>query len=97
MPLATRQDYDLAFDVVRRAINEWDPHALIAGGAPSDEWESEIAAIVAQIPGMASPTEATLAISKTFSNALEPGLFRPEDCESVGNKIFTDLIDAKIL
>jgi hypothetical protein len=87
----------LAFDVVRRAINNWDPYALIAGGAPVDEWESEVASIVAQIPRMASSTDAAHAISRTFASALEPGLFSPEDCEGVGIKLYRDLVDAKIL
>ena len=42
--------YKRALQVVGSVVREWDPYSLIAGGAPEDEFESEIAGVVAQIP-----------------------------------------------
>ncbi len=44
--MAARPDDDRALAVVRNLIREWDSYSLIAGGAPSDEWDGEIAAVV---------------------------------------------------
>ena len=36
--------YMRALEVVGSVIHDWDPYGLIAGGAPADEFDSEIAA-----------------------------------------------------
>jgi hypothetical protein len=42
--------YKRALDVVGAVVRDWDPYGLIDGGAPADEFDSEIAAVITQIP-----------------------------------------------
>jgi hypothetical protein len=97
MPLCTRADYKKAFAVVRETINSWDPYNLVGGGAPTDEWESEVASIVAQIPRFFSATDAAHAVSRTFSSAFQHEGFDPESCAGVGSKMYVALVDAGII
>jgi hypothetical protein len=73
------KDWKGAVEIARSIINEWDPHALLASGAPDDEFESEIASIVRQLPRIRSRNDAVLAIARVFSSAFEPDCFRPEE------------------
>ena len=97
MSLSNRKDYDRAFAVVRTTINEWDPHGLIAGGSPLDEWESEVASIVAQIPRIRSAKDAAHAVSRTFSGSLTSAGFSPADCEGVGTQLYQALLEANVI
>ena len=97
MSLRNRADYDRAFAVVRTAINEWDPYGLVGGGGPADEWDSEVASIVAQIPRISSARDAAHAVSRTFAGSLDHKGFSPEDCEAVGVQLFEGLVSAGIL
>jgi hypothetical protein len=97
VPLRNREEYDRAFAVVREAIAAWDPYSLVSGGAPQDEWDSEVASIVAQIPRIGTAKDAAHAVSRTFSSALEREGFTPEECEGVGARLFKALVDARIL
>jgi hypothetical protein len=97
VPLRNREDYDRAFAVVRDAIVAWDPYGIVGGGAPRDEWDSEVASIVAQIPRIGSAKDAAHAVSRTFSSALDRNRFTPEDCEGVGAQLFEALVNASIL
>ena len=97
MTLRDRESYDRAFAIVRSTINAWDPEGLVSGGAPLDEWDSEVAKIVAQIPRMRNEQDAVHAISRIFSGALEPGPYRAENCESVGRSLYKALADANLL
>lgn len=92
--MRTRADYDRAFAVVRQVIREWDPYALIAGGAPDDEWDHEIASLVAQIPRIASEKDAAHAVSRVFSSAFQPEGFSPADCETVGKRLYLSLAES---
>lgn len=40
------EHYTRAFHEVRRVVNEHDPIGLLAGGAPVDEYESEVSDLV---------------------------------------------------
>jgi hypothetical protein len=83
--------YKRALQVVGSVVREWDPYSLIAGGAPEDEFDSEIAGVVAQIPRIKTEKEAALALSRVFSSAFEPGPFTPEKCIDAGKKLFAVL------
>ena len=48
--MRTKDDYRRAIEVVAAVIREWDPYGLLRTGAPQDEFDSEIAGVVAQIP-----------------------------------------------
>lgn len=97
MALSNRRDYEAAFGVVTAVIAEWDPYGLFTSGAPDDEWDSEVASLVAQIPRISSPKDAAHAISRVFSSSLERDRFGVDDCEAVGQQLFDALIRADIL
>ena len=84
--------YKRALQVVGSVVREWDPYSLIAGGAPADEFDSEIAAVVTQIPRIKTEKEAVLALSRVFSSAFEAERFKPEDCSEAGKKLFAELL-----
>ena len=44
-----KKQYKQMFSLVQVVINRWDPYSLLEGGAPEDEFESEIASVVARI------------------------------------------------
>jgi Domain of unknown function (DUF1871) len=83
----TKADYKLALQVIR----EWDPYSLLASGSPSDEFDSEIARVVVQIPRIKSERDATSALSRTFSSSFEAELFSPADCAAAGAMLLAAL------
>jgi hypothetical protein len=80
--------YKRAMQVVGSVEREWDPYSLIADGAPADEFDSEIAGIVAQIPQIKTERDAVLVLSQVFSSAFEPGRFTPEERTEPGKRLF---------
>jgi hypothetical protein len=76
---------------VRVVILEWDPYGLIGGGAPEDEWDSEIHQIIGKVRGITTAAEAIAVISGVFSNAFQPEGFTKEDCAEVGQNLFDTL------
>lgn len=84
--------YKRALEVVGSVIRAWDPCELIAGGAPANEFDSEIAAVVTQIPRIKTEREAVLALSQVFSTAFEARGFTPEQCADAGRKLFAGLL-----
>jgi len=86
-----RAKYEQAVSVVRAIVHEWDPYSLLAGGAPPDEFDAEIASIVAQIPRIRSRKDAAHAISRVFSSAFQREGFTPDDCAETGAKLFDAL------
>src|SRR5271154_3306458 len=91
--MRTGADYDRAFVAVREVIHRWDPYGLVSSGAPADEWDSEIASVVAQIPHIKSDSDAAQTISKVFSRAFQPQGFAPSDCSDVGRQLFAAIKD----
>jgi hypothetical protein len=83
--------YKRALQVVGSVVREWDPYSLLAGGAPQDEFDSEIAGVVAQVPRIKTEQEAALALSRVFSSAFEAERFTPEKCAEAGRKLFAAL------
>ncbi|HEY1921291.1 MAG TPA: hypothetical protein VGG44_00885, partial [Tepidisphaeraceae bacterium] len=86
-PIQTKADYDRAFDIVRRVIHEWNPYDLVGASAPSDEWDSEIASLVGEIPRIHSPEDAINAVSRIFTLAFQPEGFGPVECAEVGERL----------
>ena len=71
---AGKAKYKQMWDITADVIRKWDPYQLLAGGAPRDEWDSEISSVVAQIPRMHSATDAAAAVCRVFASQLEcPG------------------------
>lgn len=87
-----RDDYELALRVVREVVEAWDPYFLIAMGCPADEFDAEIASVVAQIPRIKSEHDAALALSRVFSSAFEPERFTPDACAETGRQLFAVLL-----
>jgi hypothetical protein len=77
--------------IVRRVIHAWDPYSLLEGGAPEDEWDSEILKIVGRVNRCASAEAATAAISDVFTSAFQPDGFSRNECVDVGRKLFDTL------
>jgi hypothetical protein len=86
-----KADYKRALQVVGSVVRKWDPYSLIAGGSPEDEFDSEIASVVAQIPRTKTEKEATLTLSRVFSAAFESDRFTPDKCREAGKRLFADL------
>jgi hypothetical protein len=95
--MKTKQDYKHALEVVRKVVHKWDPLELLAMGCPKDEFDSEIASVVAQIPRIKSRKDASHAISRVFSSAFYPEGFSPTDCDAVGAELFAALCQSGII
>lgn len=83
--------YERLWGATAKVIRTWDPYGLLAGGAPEDEFDREIAALVAQIPRIHSATDAIHAVSRIFASSFEADSFTQETCSEVGAKLFAAL------
>jgi hypothetical protein len=92
-----KREREKIFDAVRSVINEWDPYELLAGGAPSDEFGSEISAVIRQLDRIHSPRDASHVISRVFSSSFEPELFQIEHCQSVGERLYSVLVERSFI
>jgi len=97
MSLSNRKDYEKAVSVVGAVLKRWDPYSLLAGGAPSDEFDSEIASVTAQLPRIRSSNDAVHAVSRVFSSAFDPETFTVSHCTHVGNELYDALVDARLI
>lgn len=95
--MQSHAEYDRAIAVVRDVIHEWDPYSLIDAGSPSDEWDCEIASVVAEVSRIKSPEDATNTVSRVFSAAFQPEGFGPVDCKDIGCRLFSALRNAGIV
>jgi hypothetical protein len=93
----TRADYDAATDVVAAVISAWDPYSLLAGGAPRDEFEMEVARLVTRIPHIRSAADASREVAAVFSHYFSPEDFSSESCSEVGARLFDELQKAHLL
>jgi Domain of unknown function (DUF1871) len=91
-----RQDAKLRYKellaLVGKVIADWDPYGLLAGGAPDDEFSSEIASVAAQVPRIKSSTDAAHAVSRVFSSSFDPEEFELTSCYGVGHHLFAALV-----
>jgi hypothetical protein len=92
-----RLERERLFDIVRDVIHEWDPYDLLAGGAPDDEFDSEISAVVRQLDRIHSPRDACHVISRVFSSSFEPEVFQVEHCQDVGERLYKALAEHGVL
>lgn len=60
--------------IVSRIINEWDPIGLLAGGAPSNEYDIEIKDICKKITMTSTDTELSMIIFESFKNKMNISL-----------------------
>lgn len=85
------------FEAVKEVIHRWDPYNLLESGAPQDEFDMEIMAVVRQINKIHSPVDATHVISRIFSSAFEPELFQIKHCQDVGKELYESLIKHRVI
>ena len=79
------------FNIVKSVIYEWDPYGLLAGGAPTDEFDGEIRSIASQTENIESSGDASQLIHKVFSESFSADDFKKEVCEYVGVKLYSAL------
>lgn len=84
-------DYKAAITAIRSVIAAWDPYALIEGGAPPDEFDSEVARLASRVRRIDSAESAAVQVAEVFSEAFEPSLFELEACREVGMELFKKL------
>lgn len=89
---AGRAKYQQMWDVTTGVINSWDPYGLLGGGAPGDEFDQEIASLVARIPRIHSAADAAEAISRIFASSFEPHSFTEDMCSEVGEALYSALV-----
>jgi hypothetical protein len=97
VPISTTEDYEQALSVVRGVIREWDPYSLLAGGAPNDEFDHQVAQLVARSRKIESPADATRAVSEVFSESFDAADFPLGSCAHVGERLFAALSAAGLL
>jgi hypothetical protein len=95
--MRTRDDYERAIAVTAAILREWDPYCLLEGGAPLDEFDGEIAKVVAQIPRMSNASDAAHAVSQVFAKAFEPEVFTPTACTDIGERLYASLVRAGLV
>ena len=55
--------------IVTEVIHSIDPHGLLAGGAPRDEFDSEILALAGKVARCESPEDIAHAIAEVLNTA----------------------------
>lgn len=86
-----RESYEQLFAIVGGVIRRWDPYGLLAGGAPSEEFDHEIALVVARVSQIRTEADSTAVLSAVFSDQFEPDDFSPDKCATVGRQLYTEL------
>jgi hypothetical protein len=92
--MKTREDYDRAVALTRHLVREWDPHALLAGGAPTDEFDDEVARMMARIPRLTSPEDAGRHVADVFTAQFGPGVLDAKESARIGARWFAALVEA---
>ncbi len=88
MGITTRDEYDEAFALVKAAIADWDPYSLLATGSPDDEFDDQVARILAGLSDISSDKDLSKLVSAVFSASFEKEYFSPSDCAEVGGELF---------
>ena len=92
--MKTKKEDAKALEIVRNIVHEWDPYQLLASGAPIEEFDSELKALVSQLPSIHSAADAAHALSRVFSSAFQAEKFTPEKCSDAGKKLYRALCEA---
>jgi hypothetical protein len=93
----TREQYDQAVAICRNAIAQWDPLALLSGGAPADEYDFEVSSLVPKLRGAGTASDVALVISQVFGYGFGETPLDPDDCAKVGTAIYLRLRSAGLL
>lgn len=95
--MKTREDYDRAIVLTRELMHAWDPGKLLAGGAPRDEFDDEIARLVARIPKIGSAEEAGRQVGEVFTAQFGRGVLSAEESARAGERWFAALREAGLV
>ena len=91
-----RYDYKEAVRITGMVIRKWDPMNLIHEGAPEDEFDQEIAKVVAAASRSKTPYDLASSMSEIFTSSLGT-TFSQEDCMFPASKIMAKLRDVKLI
>jgi hypothetical protein len=86
-----KQSYRALLALVASAINDWDPHNLIATGSPDNEFSDEVARIAAGVDRVQSQEQLARLVSSVFSTSFQPAGFSPEACAPFSTELFAKL------
>lgn len=75
------------FSVITDEVKRWDPFGLVAGGAPDDEFNIEVARIQKGLPLIESPEGLAETIQTVFLKSFN-NKFPLDDCMQVADKIW---------
>ena len=92
-----RQQYDLAFALIRQCVAQWDPLGLIGGGAPADEWDHEVARLLAKLREARSPDDVSTAVAAVFCDSLGKSGPDAASCAQFGRELHSRLTSAGLL
>ena len=93
-----RWDLEQAVAIIGTAIRAWDPYSLISEGAPSDEFDGEVARIAAMTDRFRTPEDIADTISAVFLASFgQEERFSPQDCVVPAVQIFQELGRANLL
>jgi len=95
--LDARDDWKRAAKIVGDTIRRWDPYGLLSLGAPQDEFDTEILAVVKEVPRIRSEDDAARILSRVFAGAFDDTQFAQSACSKVGAELFQKLRDADLL
>lgn len=95
--MRTRQEYDQAFEVVRTALASWDPCGLLGGGAPADEWDGEIAALLPKIRSAQDSADVARELREVFGRSLGSPPVSADEYNAAAEDIFLRLLTAGLL
>ena len=95
--MKSRDDYDRAIVLTRALVHAWDPGKLLAGGAPRDEFDDEIARLVARIPKIGSADDAGRQVGEVFTAQFGRGVLSVEESARAGERWYAALGEAGLL
>jgi hypothetical protein len=95
--MRTSRDYRKAIEIVRAEISAWDPYALLAGGAPVDEFDAEVSEIVAGLAGTRTAGELASLVANVFRASFDDSSFDVATCSDVASRIMRALDERSIV
>ena len=95
--MKSREDYARAVTLTRELVRAWDPGGLLKGGAPTDEFDDEVARLVARIPKITDALEAGRQIEDVFTAQFGRGVLKADDAMRFGERWHVALGEAGLL
>lgn len=85
----------LAYDIVKKHVDEWDPIGLLELGVPDDEYDIEVMMIAEKLSVVFDIQQLADVIQTVVNDMFYDGegTFPLEDCEEVATLIWGDIIN----